>query len=219
MLMVGAIAGFYLLGGGHYLELKFIQENLQKLRSMLDRSPILFTSAYVGLYLFLTTLSIPGSIVLTLLAGAIFGLGLGLFWVMFSTTLGACFAFLISRYMFRTYFERKFRTQFHKMNNRVKKEGISYLFTVRMIPVSPYVVVNIVMGLTDMPIWRFAWITCLGMLPGTFLYVLAGKKISTISKVSDILSWEIALGLTLLGLLPPAVRYFMKHHSGRFAHE
>ncbi len=219
MLMVGAITGFYLLGGSHYLELEFIQANLQKLRVMLDRSPVLFTSAYVGLYLFLTTLSIPGSIVLTLLSGAIFGLGPGLFWVMFSSTMGACFAFLISRYMFRAYFEKKFRTQFHKMNNRVKKEGISYLFTVRMIPVSPYVVVNIVMGLTEMPLWHFAWITCLGMMPGTFLYVLAGKKISSITKISDILSWEIALGLTLLGLLPLVVRYFMKHHSGRLAHE
>jgi uncharacterized membrane protein YdjX (TVP38/TMEM64 family) len=105
------------------------------------------------------------------------------------------------------------------MNHRVKKGGIAYLFTLRMIPVSPYVVINIVMGLTDMKLWNFAWVTCLGMLPGTFLYVLAGKKIASIDEVSEIFSWEIIVGLSFLGLLPPLVRIFMKHHSGRLAHE
>ncbi len=219
MLMVGAITGFYMLGGSHYLELKFIQKNLQELRSVLDRSPVLFTSCFVGVYLFLTTLAIPGSIILTLLSGAIFGVATGLFWVMFSSTAGACLSFLISRYMFRSYFQRKFTTQFHKMNHRVKKQGISYLFTIRMIPVSPYVVINVVMGLTSMRLWNFAWVTCLGMLPGTFLYVLAGKKLSTMSKASEILSWEIALGLGLLGFLPLIVRYFMKQYDGSLAHE
>ena len=219
MLIVGAITGFYLLGGGQYLKLEFIQGNLQKLRNMLENSPVLFTTCYVGLYLFLTTLSIPGSIVLTLLSGAIFGVGEGLFWVMLSTTLGACLSFLISRYMFRSYFQNKFRKQFQRMNHRVKNEGISYLFTLRMIPISPYVVINVVMGLTDMRLWNFAWVTCFGMLPGTFLYVLAGEKLSTMTKISQILSWEILLGLTLLGFLPLLVRYLMKHHSGRLAHE
>lgn len=219
MLMVGAVTGFYVLGGSHYLELSFIQNNLQNLRTILKDSPFFFTSVFVGLYLFLTTLSIPGSIILTLLSGAIFGVGLGLFWVMFSTTLGACFAFLISRYMFRSYFEKKFKTQYDKINDRIKKEGISYLFTIRMIPVSPYVVINIVMGLSDMRLWNFAWVTFFGMVPGTFLYVLAGKKLSTISKVSEILSWELALGLTILGLFPMAMKSFFKHHSARFAHE
>lgn len=219
MLIVGAIAGFYLLGGSQYLTLEFVQSHLDNLRAELKESPVLVTSAFVGLYLFLTTLSIPGSIILTLLSGAIFGIWLGIFWVMFSSTIGACFAFLMSRYMFRDYFRRKFHKQFTKMNHRVEKEGIPYLFTLRMIPVSPYVVINIVMGLTEMKIWNFAWVTCLGMLPGSFLYVLAGKKIASISKISDILSWEIALGLTFLGLVPPIIRTFMKHHPGRFAHE
>jgi uncharacterized membrane protein YdjX (TVP38/TMEM64 family) len=219
MLIVGAIAGFYLLGGSRFLTLEFVQENLAHLRKALEDSPVMVTSAYVGIYLFLTTLSIPGSIILTLLAGAIFGLAWGTFWVMFSSTLGACLAFLMSRYMFRDYFCQKFGKQFQKMNHRVEKEGVPYLFTLRMIPVSPYVVINVVMGLTEMKLWNFAWVTYLGMLPGSFLYVLAGKKIATITKLTDILSWEIAIGLTLLGLLPPAVRSYLKLHSGRFAHE
>lgn len=219
MLIVGTITGFYLLGGSQFLTLEYVQGHLEMLRGELKDSPVLVTSAFVGLYLFLTTLSIPGSIILTLLAGAIFGLPLGTFWVMFSTTVGACLAFLMSRYLFRDYFRKKFHKQFTKMNHRVKKEGIPYLFTLRMIPVSPYVVINIVMGLTDMKLWNFAWVTCLGMLPGTFLYILAGKKIASITKVSDILSWEIALGLTFLGLVPPVIRGIMKQHSGRLAHE
>ncbi len=219
MLIVGAITGFYLFGGSDYLTLEFAQTNLDKLRAELERSPVLVTSAFIGIYLFLTTLSIPGSIVLTLLSGAIFGLWLGLFWVMFCTTLGASLSFLMSRYLFRDYFSRRFHQQLKKMNHRLKEGGIAYLFTLRMIPVSPYVVINIVMGLTRMKLWNFAWVTCLGMLPGTFLYVLAGKKIASIEKVSEIFSWEIILGLTLLGLLPPLVRTYMKHHGGRLAHE
>jgi uncharacterized membrane protein YdjX (TVP38/TMEM64 family) len=219
MLIVGAITGFYLFGGSDYLTLEYAQMNLDKLRSLLKDQPLLVTGAFVGIYLFLTTLSIPGSIVLTLLSGAIFGLWLGLFWVMFCTTLGACLAFLMSRYLFRDYFCRRFQKQFSKMNHRVKKGGISYLFTLRMIPVSPYVVINIVMGLTDMKLWNFAWVTCAGMLPGTFLYVLAGQKIASIENVSQIFSWEIIVGLSFLGLLPLFVRKYMRHHSGRLAHE
>lgn len=217
--MIGAITGFYFLGGNRFLTLEFVQTNLSWLRTELERSPVLVTSAYVGLYLFLTTLSIPGSIILTLLSGAIFGLGLGLFWVMFCTTFGACLAFLISRYLFREYFCRKFSAQFEKMNRRVKRDGIWYLFTMRMIPVSPYTVINVVMGLTEMKLFHFAWVTFAGMLPGTFLYVLAGKKIAAITSISDILTWEILLGLCLLGLLPPIVKFFMNSHSRKFAHE
>lgn len=219
MLIVGAIAGFYLFGGSEYLTLEFAQTNLEKLRTLHEESPFLVTSAFVGVYLFLTTLSIPGAIILTLLSGAIFGIGWGLFWVMICATLGACLAFLMSRYMFRDYFSKRFQKQFNKMNHRVKKGGIAYLFTLRMLPVSPYVVINIVMGLTDMKLWNFAWVTLLGMLPGTFIFVLAGKKIASIEKVSEIFSWEIILGLCVLGLLPPLVRTFMKQHTGRLAHE
>lgn len=219
MLIVGAISGFYLFGGGQYLTLEFVQTHLDVLRTDFRESPVLVTCAFVGGDLFLTTLSIPGSIVLTLLAGAIFGVPLGTFWAIFSTTLGACFAFLISRYLFRDYFRRRFHSQFLRMNHRVEREGIPSLFTLRMIPVSPYVVINVVMGLTEMRLWSFTWVTYLGMLPGTFLYVLAGKKIASITKIADILSWEIVLGLTFLGVLPAFVRKLLKEHSSRFAHD
>lgn len=219
MTIVGAIAGFYLLGGSDFLTLEYAQSHLDKLRQMYAQSPFFVVAVFVSIYMFLTTLSIPGSIVLTLLSGAIFGIAMGTFLVMSCTTGGACLAFLMSRYMFREYFSKKFKAQFVKMNHRVKKEGIAYLFTLRMIPVSPYVVINIVMGLTEMKLWNFAWVTFLGMLPGTFLYVLAGKKIASITKISQIFTWEIAIGLTILGLLPPIVRTLMKNHSGRYAHE
>ncbi len=108
------------------------------------------------------------------------------------------------------------------MNEKVKKEGRVFLFTSRMIPVSPYVVVNVVMGLTQMRLWDFAWITYAGMLPGTFLYVYGGKEITSITNVSQILSWEIILALVALGILPPAIRMIMKNHGKRkmsYAHE
>lgn len=218
---LGAILSFYLLGGDEYLTLDWVQKNLGSLRESYENNPVTVTSVFLGIYLFLTSLSIPGSIILTLISGSLFGLGLGTFWVISGTTLGATLAFLLSRYLFRDFFERKFRAQFERMNRRVKDEGVPYLFTLRMIPVSPYVVINIVMGLTDMRLWSFMWVTALGMLPGTFLYVLAGRKISEIESVSEILSWEILLALTFLGILPLIVRWYVRTHprSGRWAHE
>ncbi len=220
--IICAIVSFYYLEGGDYLTLEFMQANLQKLRHLHEEHPARVTGGFISIYLFLTSLSIPGSIVLTLLAGALFGMGMGLFWVIFCTTMGACLSFLMSLYLFREHFERKYAQQFQRMNERVKKEGISYLFVLRMIPVSPYVVINVVMGLTNMKLWNFAWVTCLGMLPGTFLYVLAGRKIGSITNISEILSWEIVVALSFLGILPPLIKWALKNinrRERRYAHE
>lgn len=221
-LMVTFVLTFYLYGGGEYLSLEFIQENVQKLRHLVEIHPVRVTAGFVGIYVLLTSLSIPGCLLLTLLAGAIFGTIPGTFWVMLSSTTGACVAFLLSRYLFREYFQKKFHDKFLLMNEKVKKEGKVFLFTSRMIPVSPFVVVNVVMGLTKMKLWNFAWITYLGMLPGTFLYVYAGRKIATLKNPSQILSLELILGLTMLGVLPLLLRWAMRNYGRkklRYAHE
>ncbi len=220
--MIVCIGAFYTFGGAHYLTLHYLQEHVLWLQGLLKHHPIRVTAGFVGIYVFLTSLSIPGCLLLTLLAGAIFGTIPGTFWVMLSSTSGACVAFLLSRYLFRDYFQEKFHERFLTMNEKVKREGNIFLFTSRMIPVSPYVVVNVVMGLTDMRLWNFAWITYFGMLPGTFLYVYAGRKIASLTDVSQILSWEILLALCALGILPPLIRYAVKHSSRRnmrYAHE
>lgn len=219
MLMVGAIVCFYLFGGSNFLTLTFMQQNLAFLREKLHESPVLVTSGYVVLYVILTALSVPGTIVLTLLSAAVFGLPLGTFLVMFCAVSGACIAFLLSRYLFRDYFLRKFAGVFQRMNARVHEDGVSYLFTMRMIPVSPYTLINNVMGLTDMPLFTFAWVTLFGMFPGTFLYIIAGKKIAEIRNISDILSADILLALTAVGLFPMLMKYFLRLKSRRRLHE
>lgn len=157
---------------------------------------------FLGVYIFLTSLSIPGAIVLTLLAGAIFGVGNGTLLVSVASTAGASIAFLMSRYLFRESMMKKFERKLRKINRKLEQNGNLYLFTLRLIPVSPYVVVNILMGLTSVRLWTFIWITFLGMLPGNMIYVFAGRKIADIRSASEILTWPIILSLTLIGILP-----------------
>lgn len=223
MLIACAIGAFYAFGGEDYLSLPSVQANLSRLQELHETRPVLVIGTFLGIYLFLTTLSIPGTIILTLLSGAIFGVAKGIVIIMIGTTFGAVFSFLLSRYLFRDYFTTKFRKQFEEMNRRVRTEGNQYLFTLRMIPVSPYVVINVVMGLTNMRLLNFALLTFLGMLPGTSLYVYAGRRISEIDSVTEILTWKLAIGLTLLGVLPVIVRKLLKtnrrRRSGELLHE
>jgi uncharacterized membrane protein YdjX (TVP38/TMEM64 family) len=197
---------FYASGSQQHLELKNIQENLDQLRTYYNHHPFSTMGIFLGTYVFITSLSIPGAIVLTLLSGAIFGVWNGTLLVSLGSTAGATIAFLMSRYLFRESLMKKFQRKFRKVNHQMQVNGNSYLFTLRLVPVSPYVVINILMGLTSIRTWSFAWITFVAMFPGNLVYVLAGRKISEISTASEILTWQLILILTLLGALP----FFLK---------
>lgn len=202
VLIILAIAGFYFLGGDKYLSLGYVQTHLQEVRQHFARQPIKIAFIFFAINASLISLSIPGGIVLTLLSGAIFGVGIGTALVVTSATVGATLSFLMSRYILREWISKKFHRTYQKINQKINVEGRSYLLVLRMIPVSPFIVVNNVMGLTSMKLLPYMLITCLGMLPGTLVYVYAGQKISQISEVSQILSLPIILSLSLVGLLP-----------------
>lgn len=210
-LVISLIALFYFMGGSRYLELSFIQNKLNIIQDKFAQSPWEVTLIFTGIYILITSLSIPGAIILTLLSGAIFGTFPGSLLVTFSSTTGAALAFLMSRYLFRDFMQRRLARTFHKMNRKVKQEGRLYLFILRMVPVSPFVVINLAMGLTNMRLWSYVWITFLGMYPGTYIYVYAGQKISEITDISQILSWPIMLSLTALGLFPYLARQLARN--------
>jgi uncharacterized membrane protein YdjX (TVP38/TMEM64 family) len=219
IVVIAAITLFYVLGADQYFTLPFIKSKLLWLQQN-ARDNFLFTAGiFVLIYVLLTSLSIPGTIVLTLLSGAVFGFFLGTLLTMFSATTGATIAFLMARYMFRDFMARKFSRQFQKMDKHMRKEGKVYLLIMRMIPVSPFVVINNVMGLTNMNVGTYYVITFIGMLPGTMIYIYAGLKISQINDVSEILSLPVILSLTAIGLLPMFAKkvvnsYRKKHHMG-----
>jgi uncharacterized membrane protein YdjX (TVP38/TMEM64 family) len=210
LLLMAAVIVFYFNGGEETLSFKALRNHLLFLQEQYHHNPVLVITFFFLGYVLLTALSIPGSLVLTLMAGAIFGTPLGLVLVSLSGTLGALIAFLIARYLLKEYVSQKFSRQFDAINSNLKLDGVSYLFTLRMIPVSPFVMINLVMGLTTINWYTFVWTTLLGMIPGNFLYVYAGRKIGEIESPAEIMTWPLIIALSLLGILPWTLRRLMK---------
>lgn len=210
-----AVILFYGTAAHEHLDLPHVQKNLERIHNYYDSNPVSMITLFMLAYISITSMSIPGAIVLTLLAGAVYGTWLGTLLVSLASTIGATVAFLMSRYLLRESMLRRFHKRLGVMNEKLKENGNNYLFTMRLIPVSPYVVINLMMGLTHMRTWSFVWITFVGMLPGNFVYVYAGRKIAQIKTPSEILTWPIILLLTLIGLLPVLLKKLIPTSENR----
>ena len=168
--------------------------------------PAAVIAAYMMIYIFTTSLSLPGAAVLTIGGGALFGLITGTLVVSFASTIGATLACFVSRFLLRDWIQRKFSEKIEKVNEGVRKEGAFYLFTLRLIPVFPFWMINILMGLTKMPLFKFYWVSQLGMFPGTIVYVNAGKELAKIESLKGILSPSLILSFVLIGVFPITVK-------------
>ena len=209
IIFVVAVILFYATGTHEQLDLSHIQKNLDSIRTFHQKNPYTMMLLFMSAYIAITAMSIPGAIVLTLLSGAVFGVWKGTLLVSLASTIGATIAFLMSRYLFRESMLKKFENQMVTINRKIKENGNHYLFTMRLIPISPFVVINLMMGLTHVSTWSFIWITFVGMFPGNLVYVYAGRKIAQIKTPSEILTWPIILTLTLLGVLPLILKKFL----------
>ena len=161
-------------------------------------------------YFLISALSIPGTRILALLGGALFGLLEGTLLVATAATSGAVIAMLLSRYLLRDWVQRRFSTMMDKVNTGMAQNGSYYLFAVRLVPVLPFSVINLLMGLTPFPVLRFAVITLVGLLPSIVLYISTGRELSQIQSMQDILSPSILLLFVLLGSLPLISRWILK---------
>jgi uncharacterized membrane protein YdjX (TVP38/TMEM64 family) len=161
---------------------------------------------YFLCYVLMAALSLPGATVMGLAGGAVFGFWVGTAAVSFASTIGATLAFLMSRYLLRDAVQSRFGDRLAAVNEGVAREGAWYLFTLRLIPVFPFFVINLVMGLTPMPARTFYWVSQLGMLGGTMVYVNAGRELGRLESLSGILSPSMLLAFALLGLFPLAVK-------------
>ncbi len=187
------------------------------LQTQAESQPWLFVLTYFATYVVVTAAAVPGATILTLAGGAIFGLGKGLLLVSFASTLGATLSFLITRYLLRESVEAKFRGALEKINDGLKREGTVYLLTLRLIPVFPFFLVNLVLGLTSISTLRFALVSQLGMLPGTFFYVNAGTQIATLSSPSEVLSPAVLASLVALGIFPLIASLLIRLYKRRSA--
>ena len=182
--------------------------------------PALVLGAAFALYVVVTGLSLPGAAVLSLAYGWLFGFGRALVLVSFASTAGATVAFLMSRFLFRDVIRSRFGERLTAFNEALAREGAFYLFTLRLIPQVPFFVVNLLMGLTPLRTTTFWWVSQLGMLPGTCVYVYAGSSVSSLERlrdegVSGLVTWQLLLAFSLLGLFPLIVKRTMSAWNER----
>lgn len=213
--IVGLFIFYFTTDLGSYFTLASLKSNQALLASYFEDSPITLVVLFGLIYVFVTALSIPGATVLTLASGAIFGPLYGTFIASIASTLGATLAFWGARYLLREGVERRFRERMSTLNTGLSKEGAFYLLSLRLIPAFPFFLVNLLMGLTQFPWWKFALVSQVGMLPGTFVYVNAGTEISKIESLSGILSPSLLLSFSLLGVLPLVSRWLIARFRSR----
>ena len=182
--------------------LESIQENYNTIRNFYLNNKLSVMFLFSLIYIISAALALPFALMLTILSGAIFGLTLGIIIASFSSTIGATICFLISRYIAKDFIQNKYKTQLLKFNEGFKKEGAFYLFAIRLTPIFPFFIVNIVMGLLQITTIKFYFISQIAMIPATLLYVYAGVQISTLKSISDITSPELLILLFLIGIFP-----------------
>lgn len=196
------IAAYFALDLDHYLTLGGIKQALGGWQAFYAENPLLVLAAFFLAYVAVTAASLPGAAVMTLAAGALFGLVVGSILVSFASTLGATLAFLSARYLLRDRLEARFGARLAAINAGLARDGPFYLFTLRMIPLFPFFVVNLVMGLTRMPVLTYMWVSQVGMLLGTIVYVNAGTQLAQIDSLAGIASPAVLGSFVLLGILP-----------------
>ena len=197
-----AVALFFWFDLEHYLSLEFIKSRQAQLETWRAARPVVAGATGFLIYVALAALSLPGAAVMTLAAGAIFGLLWGTLIVSFASTIGATLAFLASRLLFKTWVQSRFGDRLTAVNAGIQKEGGFYLFTLRQVPLFPFFVINLAMGVTPIRPLTFYWVSQLGMLAGTLVYVNAGTQLARVESLSGIASPGLLISFALLGLFP-----------------
>jgi len=207
VLILGALAwGYVTFDLGKLLTLEHIKASRDALITFYNNKPAFTVLVYLAIYVLAAAASIPGAVLLTLVAGTIFGFGLGLVLVSFASSLGALLAFMVARYVMHDSIQSRFGKSLQSINDGIARDGFFYLLTLRLIPIFPFWLINILMGLTTMSATRFYVASQVGMLPGTAVYVLAGTQLAAIDSLGDILSPTLLASLVLLGAFPLLAR-------------
>lgn len=206
VVLAAVVIAFFATGGHEQLSFENLKERQAELEALYRDHPVLAPAVFFAIYVALATTSLPGGAVLTMIAGAIFGVALGTVIVSFASSIGATFAFLISRYLLRDWVERRFGHRLHRLNEGIAREGGLYLFMVRLVPAIPFLLVNVGMALTCMRTWKYYWISQAGMLSGSLLFANAGTRLAEIKAPGDALSVRMMIAFALLGIVPFAAK-------------
>ena len=212
IILLLAVAGliwlFFLFDLNQYFSLANLKNELAAFKEYYGQHKVLTMLIYMVAYILMAALSLPGAVILTLAGGALFGIFYGTLLVSFASTIGATLAFLFSRYMFKDWVQHKFSSKLVAINKGIEKEGGFYLFTLRLVPVFPFFVINLAMGVTTLRTFVFYMVSQVGMLPGTIVFINAGTQLAKIETASGILSLNIILSFVLLGIFPIIAKRF-----------
>ena len=195
-----AIASWFYLDLGSYLQFETLQQRLGELQAWYADNPALAGLLYFLIYIAVTALSVPGAAIMTLAGGALFGFWYALVLVSFASSIGATLAFLVSRLLLRDWVQGRFGRQLRAVNEGFAKDGAFYLFSLRLVPIFPFFIINLLMGLLPIPTRRYYWVSQLGMLPATAVYVNAGTQLGQLESTAGIISPALLLSFVLLGV-------------------
>ena len=193
-----------------WFDIHFFLNKKEELLELYNKSPVFFILSYFCIYVFCATFSIPGAALLSLFSGFLFNFLIGSLVVSLGSVMGAVFSFLISRFLMKDFVQKKFSKRLKTINKGLEQSGAFYLFSLRLMPIFPFVLINILMGVTSISMKQFAVGSFLGMLPGTFVYVNAGKQLAHISSIQEIFSIEVILSFVLLALFPWFIKLVLK---------
>ncbi len=215
--VVALVTLFFVADVGRFLTLEYLQASRESIVAQVDAQPVAASAIYFVIYVLVTGLSLPGAAVMTLAGGAVFGTLWGLLLVSFASSIGATLAFLISRSLLHEWVRGRFGEYLEGIDRGFEKDGNFYLFSIRMVPVFPFFVINLLMGLTRISAPAFYLVSQVGMLAGTFVFVYAGTQLAQVHELGDVLSPQLIIALSLLGLFPLAARKLMNLWTRRRA--
>src|SRR5210317_1179585 len=192
------------------LSLEVIKNTYQDIRLLVNKNYYFYYLIFFAIYVIVTAFALPISLIKTLLAGALFGFWPGLILVSFASSIGSTFCFLFSRFALRAYVQKRFNNYLEKINKGIEEDGWLYLLFLRLSPVFPFFIINLVFGLTKMKTFQFYLVSQVGMLIGTAIFVNAGAQIGSINSIEEILTAKIIISLTLIGIFPLMIKYLYK---------
>ena len=216
-IVVLSFLAFHWLDLARYAGVEFLQARLTDFSALYTAHPALTLGGFGLLYVGVTALSLPGAAVMSLAAGALFGLWVGVVLVSFAASLGATLAMLSARFILRDFVQRRYAEKLRVINAGMARDGAFYLFALRLVPLFPFFAINLAMGLTRLPARTFYWVSQLGMLPGTFVYLNLGTQIGAVTSLESALSPGLVISLTLLGVFPLVARWALSGLRARKA--
>ncbi len=214
LILIVALA-FWRLNLGQYLSFEYLKSSRLTFQTWYHDHPALTLGGYFVVYVLVTAFSLPGAVVLTLAGGALFGLVAGTIVVSFASSIGATAACFFSRFILQGWVQSRFGDKLKTINEGVEREGAFYLFTLRLVPIFPFFVINLVFGLTRLPLLTFYWASQLGMLPGTIVFVNAGRALGELDSAAGILSPGLIISFVILGLFPITVKKGLAWYRSR----